>query len=796
MAVRAFSGSGASSSRILFSPGTIPGALDAAWSVLFVARNMGGANFKTFLSFGSAGGPLLEYYLHGADSIGYEDGGGENYTPSPVMPASKNWCVVGFTKISGSAAVRGHVYDYQTNTAVHEDTSGSLGNIVTAITGVYLGYSERYDYSSLANPVRYGAAAILEGTALSDAAFEGLTTRYQSWLDLSPASAWRLNQTSTATAVVDDTGGGADQSSTSNTTVVLTDDPPGWDPELSPTGIHRVDVRGLANPAVSGTTSTAVDLPAGGSIATGNYLIAKLALDNSGTNGAAVTLGVTDPRSNTWTIAGPANQDPGAANAGVTCYMAYARVDNAYSDGDDVTFNYGGVSTPAKAIVVEEWTGIDTTTPIVVAVTTATGSGTSPSIARTPTAADQLVLTALAVEGPATDVITQDDDTTDGTWQVLSKLGTTNATATNNVTIHGAAKQVSGTSAQTWNPTLGTSRDWAALALVLAPASTAVEVAADGTSHGHAADEPTLIQTHELVSADAAHGHAADEPALTQVHVLSVHSATHGHTADSPALAQVHSVAVDSTAHGQAAAQPAVTQVHVLATDDAAHGHAAGEPVLAQVHQVATDDSSHGHAADEPGVTQTHALVSVDASHAHAAQQPALTQLHELSPVDASHPHTVGEPALTGAGDLLVDSTVHGHTADDAGLTQIHQLAAEGAAHQQTAGEPALTQVHALAPADTSHGHTADEATLSTGLVLTVHSASHGHDAGQSFLTQLHQPVVAATIHGHTADQPVLTSVGGTTIPPPDTGLILRPDTGTVTKPDTGLVLQPSRTWP
>lgn len=232
-------------------------------------------------------------------------------------------------------------------------------------------------------------------------------------------------------------------------------------------GIQRVAERGsVAN--TTAASSTAVDLPAAGSIEVGHYLIARLAVDNSGASGAATTVGVSDPRGNTWTVGAAANVDPGAASAGMSCFIAYCKVTSAYTNGDDITFNLGA-STTAESIVIDEFSGIHATTPVAVAQTTATGTSTTPSIARTPTAAGQMVFAAVAIEGPQADTYTQDTDTTDGPWIGLTKLGGVNATADLNATIAGAYKVVTGTTAQTYNTTI-TSRDWAAVALVFAPA--------------------------------------------------------------------------------------------------------------------------------------------------------------------------------------------------------------------------------------------------------------------------------------------------------------------------------------
>jgi hypothetical protein len=246
------------------------------------------------------------------------------------------------------------------------------------------------------------------------------------------------------------------------------------DENATVTGIRQIADVGSVHD-VTAATSTSVPLQSAGSIAVDSVLIARLALDNSGTSGAATTVSVTDPRSNTWTVLAAANRTPGsAANDGTSCRIAYCVVANAYTDGDSLTFNYGN-STTANSIVVEEWAGIDNTTPVAVASTTATGASTAPSVSRTPTAAGQLLYVASAAEGPQGDTFTQDTDTTDGTWSGLSRVASTSGTAASNQATAGGRKVVTGTSAQTWTATI-TSRDWAVVGLVFAPAPTSQEV--------------------------------------------------------------------------------------------------------------------------------------------------------------------------------------------------------------------------------------------------------------------------------------------------------------------------------
>jgi len=229
-----------------------------------------------------------------------------------------------------------------------------------------------------------------------------------------------------------------------------------------------VSDRGTAANATAATTSS-LTLTSPTTIAVGNYLIARVAVDNSGTNGAAPGCTVTDPRSNAWTVLGPALVDPGAVSAGATAYIAYTRVVTAYQAADALTFNWGGISTTAKAIVVEEWKNIHPTSPVAVsAVTANAAASTAVSVSITPTAPNQLVYTCLATEGIAGDTVGADADSTNGTWSTLTTTASANATATNNQRVSGQYKVVTAAGAQSWDSTI-TSRDWAALIVSFAP---------------------------------------------------------------------------------------------------------------------------------------------------------------------------------------------------------------------------------------------------------------------------------------------------------------------------------------
>lgn len=245
--------------------------------------------------------------------------------------------------------------------------------------------------------------------------------------------------------------------------------PAGSAPTL-PAQPSKVSDRGTLADATAATTSV-LTVTSPTAIAVGNYLIARVAVDNSGSSGAAPGCTITDAR-NTWTVLGPSLSDPGAAAAGATAYLCYVKVSTAYQAADTITFNWGGISTTAKAIVLEEWASIHRITPVAATAVTnnsvAAASTTAVTTgAITATTPNQLVYAMLATEGIAADTVGADADTTNGSWVTLTTTASANATATNNQRVSGQYKQVTAAGAQTWDSTI-TSRDWAAIAVVFA----------------------------------------------------------------------------------------------------------------------------------------------------------------------------------------------------------------------------------------------------------------------------------------------------------------------------------------
>lgn len=249
--------------------------------------------------------------------------------------------------------------------------------------------------------------------------------------------------------------------------------------------ISKVADRGIRTSTSGGDATVTLTDPT--DIKVGNYLVARVAVDNSGTSGALPGLAVTDTPGNTWTVGTGALNDPGAASAGMSAYLCYCRINTAYAAAATVLFDYT-TGSPLSAIVIEEWTGIDYITPAAVAQTTATSSTTTITISRTPSAAGQLMYVMSAIEGFSTDWGAQDADSTNGTWTALTKDQANTGTATTSVSVYGGYKVVNASGAQTWDNTLGTARDSASVAIVFgAGAQSALWVATGAT----AAEDPS-----------------------------------------------------------------------------------------------------------------------------------------------------------------------------------------------------------------------------------------------------------------------------------------------------------------
>lgn len=207
-------------------------------------------------------------------------------------------------------------------------------------------------------------------------------------------------------------------------------------------------------PATSISLTSSIQLVAG-QFNVGQMIYIVCVADNNGTSGASST-SATLTSSNGWTYTSrqTALNDPGAAAAGLTLYAWTARVTSTVSE--TVTVNFSP-NTTAKVVAGG---GLDSTAGYVDLSTTssATGSGTAPTITTGSLASGDVVIGIVGAESRA--AVTADSDTTNGSWGTQNTAVADTLTEATSQRFARQVKTVTGSGTQTYNPTLGASADY------------------------------------------------------------------------------------------------------------------------------------------------------------------------------------------------------------------------------------------------------------------------------------------------------------------------------------------------
>jgi hypothetical protein len=349
--------------------------------------------------------------------------------------------------------------------------------------------------------------------------------------------------------------------------------------------ITKADIGSVANL----TSETSSVLTTDTAAFLGTTIILRISSNNSGTNGAAPTMSVTDSAGNTYTGRTDANADPGAANAGVSNWTFTAPVTTTLPIGGTITMTYG-TATTAKAAQAECWTGLNNSSLVAVAQSAIGGStpGTSPTASIQPTAVGQLVYVNLGAEGIAGDTFTGDADSTDGSWVALTARASADATRTNNVYTKGQYKIVTGTTTQSWAATI-TSADFCGDIIVfnlatnatngnaymqpvqLAMALPAVTATGGGTDQTPTPATVALVLTQPAVTAQASSTAAPATVALvlTQPAVTATGGTTASPATAALVLTQPAVAALASSTAAPATVALTLSQPAVIASDGA-----------------------------------------------------------------------------------------------------------------------------------------------------------------------------------------------------------------------------------
>lgn len=211
--------------------------------------------------------------------------------------------------------------------------------------------------------------------------------------------------------------------------------------------------RGSGTHGSSGLTFT---LSPASNFTAGALAVLSLAADNSAFGGSTNNIvGVTDSLGNTWTKRQSPLYDPGAASAGVQGAIFTSPQNGGTLQTSTVITVEFADNTTAKAWTLMEVTGNN---PSYVTGGVGTGSATaSPTVTTGSITNGRMVIAALCNEYGTEQTVTEDSDTTNGSWstQQTAEVGS----EAFGITVASQRKVVSATATQTYNPTLGVSSD-------------------------------------------------------------------------------------------------------------------------------------------------------------------------------------------------------------------------------------------------------------------------------------------------------------------------------------------------
>lgn len=337
-----------------------------------------------------------------------------------------------------------------------------------------------------------------------------------------------------------------------------------------PTGQRSARRRGEGARNTGSESSYAIT-PTFDFVGDGSLAVLVVAYDNSGTNGADPFNTCTDTNGNTWTSRQAALNDPGAASAGVALRILTSDMAGGVLDtGDIITIDFGGTTTVARAYALWEVVGDPGETVSYGTGATETATTASPSITTSSITSGDLVIGAVGREG--NDAVTEDSDTSNGSWTHVAAAGV--GTTTSGVQVASQGKLATGTATQTYNPTYGSSRDGA-------EAWVSFTFAGSGGTDGDAAVSvaPSASATGTPVIAGTAAASVSPSVAATGSSAITGTAAA----SVAPAASATGSGVVAGTAAVSVAASAAATGTPVVAGTAAASVQpsvaGSGEPV-------------------------------------------------------------------------------------------------------------------------------------------------------------------------------------------------------------------------
>ena len=200
-------------------------------------------------------------------------------------------------------------------------------------------------------------------------------------------------------------------------------------------------VRHVGSAVPTASTTGVVTVPAGG-CQVGDILIVRITDDSV----AGSVTSITDTGSNTYAALHANNTaDPNG-------FVWVGNITTALVSGNTITVTIS--ASASLNVAIDEFSGATATEDGTSA--SANGTSTTPSVTMTPNTAG-LMIGYLAIKDPAAVTITEDADTTNGSWVSLTVVGNVD------LKTGGAYKILSASGAQTYNPTISVSLLWDAI---------------------------------------------------------------------------------------------------------------------------------------------------------------------------------------------------------------------------------------------------------------------------------------------------------------------------------------------
>jgi len=248
----------------------------------------------------------------------------------------------------------------------------------------------------------------------------------------------------------------------------------------------------------------------------GDILVVLIAADNAGTLGATSIASVTDG-SNTYTLRGSlTNNDPGAAEAGVTLGI-YTSVLTVALSNANITVNFSPNTTRKCAQVYRGVPGAADIPKFFAAGAGATGTSNATTITNSSVANGYTIFGAAAVE--TDDAITADSDTTNGSWSTIRTTLQDDGADANTMTLSSQWKTVSATAAQTFNLGIAGAQDWATNWITIYPSK---KIVVDVATYSFSPSTVGMLVKRKFVPESASYVFSPDSVTLTHTIPLRV----------------------------------------------------------------------------------------------------------------------------------------------------------------------------------------------------------------------------------------------------------------------------------